>query len=332
MTPSPPTRDAVRQLLTDAGVPGGAHADVVPIDEGGEHASWWVGTQWVLRLALDPEGSERQRRELALRDLVRPHVPIAVPASVAHGPWAPGLTYTLDRRLPGASAELRRPGPTGESDLAGLLAGLRAVPPAAAAALGVPRQAPRHLGELRNAALRAAERLARDGEFEPAQRTSLIAAGHGPVAATDPGHSPVAAPPAARPKAPAGPLGQPADEQAAVVGHCDLKGEHLLVSDDGRVLGVLDWTDAAIGDPAEDVAGLAISIGAPGAVRAAERAGYGPDVSRRGLLLARYDTLVRLADRLYGDDDSPLPLLRAQRDRAWRTAASLTDPTTPPGV
>lgn len=50
--------------------------------------------------------SARQRREIRLRDLVRQHVGIAVPASLASGEWASGRTYSLDTRLQGASGDV----------------------------------------------------------------------------------------------------------------------------------------------------------------------------------------------------------------------------------
>ncbi len=68
----------------------------------------------VLRLALDRETAVRRRRELRLRDLVRPLVGVAVPTSVAHGDWAGGLTYTLDTRLPAARVRRRTSPPSGE--------------------------------------------------------------------------------------------------------------------------------------------------------------------------------------------------------------------------
>ncbi|MFE6778398.1 aminoglycoside phosphotransferase family protein [Streptomyces sp. NPDC057702] len=348
-SPTPPASpDDLRRLLVAAGLPDALRAAPRPVDEGGEHATWWVGEAYVLRLALDRAGAERQRREIALRDLLRPRLTVAVPASVAHGTWAPGLTFTLDTRLPGTSAETRPPAPAGEADLAALLAGLRAVDPAAASALGVPRQEPRPLAASRQAALQVAERLVADGEFEPAQHAWLAA----PPTAPGPAPNPLrrapyvpsdrsqGAPATPLTPAPAVPLdlapsdGDTADpgELAPCLGHFDLKGEHLLISDDGRVTGVLDWTDAALGDPAEDIAGLAIAVGAPVADRVAARAGHSPALRRRGLLLARYDTLVRLADRRYGDDDSPLPLLRVQRERAWRAVSSPIASATPRGV
>jgi hypothetical protein len=64
----------------------------------------------------------------------------------------------------------------------------------------------------------------------------------------------------------------PAAPEREVLVHSDLKGEHLLI-DQGRVAGVLDWTDAELGDPATDVAGLAIAVGAQAADLAAVATG-----------------------------------------------------------
>lgn len=288
-----PTADTVRRLvrsLPAAGEAAGAGPDVRPVTEGGEHFTWWVGTRHVLRLAPDGEAAVRRRRELRLRDLVRPLVGVAVPTSVAHGDWAGGLTYTLDTRLPGRSGEVQHVSAVGEADLAGLLTGLREVSVRQAETLGVPRAAPRSLEELRTAAEGAAERLAAADEFDPGRLAQLTPPAAGQLAA---------------------------QTAAAVLVHHDLKGEHLVVSADGRVRGVLGWTDAVLGDPAEDIAGLAIAVGAPAAVRAATLAGYGARPCLRGLWLSRCDTVIRLAERLQGRAEGPLPLLRTQLGRAW---------------
>ncbi|KUN04913.1 transferase [Streptomyces yokosukanensis] len=293
MTQAPtPTADTVRRLVRTLLEEGGGTAGpaVRPVTEGGEHSTWWVGTRHVLRLAPDREATARQRRELRLRDLVRPHLPVAVPASAAHGEWAPGLGYTLDTAIPGGSAEEHDVSAVGEADLAGLLTGLRAVPVRQAEALGVPRTAPRSLEALRRMAVHAAERLAAADEFDAARLHQL----------TPPGAAQL--------------TGQ---SGTVVLVHHDLKGEHLVVGADGRVRGVLDWTDAVLGDPAEDIAGLVLAVGSGAAVRAATLAGYGVRPCLRGLWLARCDTVVRLTDRLEGRDDSPLPLLRTQLERSW---------------
>jgi len=309
MTQAPtPTADTVRRLvrsllkddfkddsrhdLKDDRTRGGSNGgpEVRPVVEGAEHSTWWVGSRHVLRLAGDREASARRRRELRLRDLVRPHVPVAVPTSVAQGEWAPGLAYTLDTKVPGGSAEEHDVSAVGEADLAGLLTGLREVPVRQAEALGVPRVAPRSLEALRREAGRAVERLHAADEFDPARLQQLT--------------SPAAVQLAAQPG-------------TAVLVHHALTGEHLVVSADGRVRGVLDWTDTIVGDPAEDIASLALAVGSPAAVRAATLAGYGARPCLRGLWLARCDTVIRLAARLEGREGAALSLLRTRLGRAW---------------
>ncbi|MFF4269657.1 aminoglycoside phosphotransferase family protein [Streptomyces sp. NPDC001536] len=293
MTQAPtPTADTVRRLvrslLKDASA--GAGPDVRPVAESAEPATWWVGTRHVLRLAPDREAALRQRRELRLRDLVRPHVPPAVPTSVAHGEWTPGLTYTLDALVPGGTAREHDVSAVGEADLAALLTGLREVPVRQAETLGVPRTAPRSLEALRRAAERSARLLAAADEFDPGRLHQLTQAAAVQLAA------------------------QPG---TAVLVHHGLTGDHLVVSADGRVRGVLGWAEAIVGDPAEDIAGLALAVGSPAAVRAATLAGYGARPCLRGLWLARCDAVVHLAERLEGRGATPLAELRVQLGNAW---------------
>ncbi|WP_317446033.1 aminoglycoside phosphotransferase family protein [Streptomyces collinus] len=308
MTQAPtPTADTVRRLVRSLlkesgdsgentngkddrdGKDGTGAPDVRPVTEGRAY-TWWVGTRHVLRLAPDRDASARRRRELRVRDLVRPHVPVAVPTSVAHGDWAPDLAYTLDTKVAGGTAERHDVSAVGEADLAGLLGGLRAVPARPAETLGVPRTAPRSLEALRRMAVHAAERLAAADEFDAALLHQL----------TPPGAAQLAA-----------------QTGTAVLTHHGLTGEHVVVSADGRVRGILDWTEAALGDPAEDIAGLATAVGSPAAVRAATLAGYGARPCLRGLWLARCDTVIRLADHLEGRAPGSLPALRTRLRRVW---------------
>ncbi|MFF7610054.1 phosphotransferase [Streptomyces parvulus] len=290
MTQAPtPTADTVRRLVSSL-LGGSAQPDVRPAAAGAGPATWWVGSRHVLRLAPDRDAAQRQRRELRLRELVRPRLPVAVPASVAHGEWAPGLTYTLDAKVPGGSAEDHDVSALGEADLAALLTAVREVPVRQAEALGVPRCAPRSLEALREAAERAAGRLAEADEFDAARPEWLT-------------------------RQAAAQLG--AQAGAAVLVHHGLTGEHLVVAADGRVRGVLGWTEAVLGDPAEDIAGLALSVGSPAAVRAATLAGYGARPCLRGLWLARCDTVVALADALAGRSGTAPAPLRTRLRRAW---------------
>ncbi|WP_330337191.1 aminoglycoside phosphotransferase family protein [Streptomyces sp. NBC_00557] len=292
MTQAPtPTADSVRRLVRSLLKDGDGTKgpDVRPVTEDRAY-TWWVGTRHVLRLAPDREASVARRRELRVRDLVRPHVPVTVPVSVAHGEWAPGLACTLDTKVPGGTADEHDVSAVGEADLAGLLQGLRAVPARQAEALGVPRTAPRSLEALRRMAVHAAERLAAADEFDAARLLQLPPAGAAQLAA------------------------QPG---TAVLTHHGLTGEHVVVSADGRVRGILEWTQAALGDPAEDIAGLAVAVGSPAAVRAATLAGYGARPCLRGLWLARCDAVIRLADHLEGRGGGSPVLLRTQLRRAW---------------
>ncbi|MEU7423590.1 aminoglycoside phosphotransferase family protein [Streptomyces sp. NPDC040750] len=292
---STPTADTVRRLVRSlldegtGGTGGTGGPKVRPVGEGHEY-TWWVGARHVLRLAPDRAASVRRRRELRLRDLLRSHLPVALPTSVAHGDWAPGLAFTLDALVPGGTAEEHDVSAVGEADLAGLLTGLRAVPVRQAEAIGVPRGAPRSLEALRRMAVHAAERLAAADEFDAARLHQLTPPGAAQLA-TQPG--------------------------AAVLTHHGLTGEHVVVSADGRVRAILDWTEAVIGDPAEDIAGLAVSVGSPAAVRAATLAGYGPRPCLRGLWLARCDTVMRLTDHLDGRTGDTVALLRTRLRRAW---------------
>lgn len=316
MTQAPtPTTDTVRRLVRSllksgaggSGSRGGGAAgggdgpEVRPVAEegGGGPAAWWVGNRHVLRLAPDRPATVRQRRELRLRDLVRPYVGVAVPASVAHGEWGGGLTCTLDTRIAGTTAEVHDVSAVGEADLAGLLTGLREVPPRHAETLGVPRLAPRSLEAVRTAAVRAARGLADADEFDAARLGRLTPANAAQLTAS-----------------------------GAVLVHHGLRGEHLVVSADGRVRGVLGWADAVLADPAEDIAALAAVVGAPAAVRAATLAGYGARPCLRGLWLARCDTVTALATAVRDGATAPLPALRARLTRAWEAILleRVTDP------
>jgi aminoglycoside phosphotransferase (APT) family kinase protein len=271
---------------------GDAARRVRRITEGGDHHAWWVDADLVARFAVDVASTARLRREVALRDLVRPHLAVPVPVSVATGYWARGLGFTLDRRLPGTSAETSPIPPSAMAGLAGLLAGLGGVPTEAAARIGVSRQPAQDLHGLHRRALAAARRLLGAGELTAAQLRGIQDA---------------------EPLLPASP-------QQVVLVHGDLKGEHLLI-DQGRVSGVLDWTDAELGDPATDVAGLAIAVGADAAELVAAAAGHDRHTRRRGTHLARCEAILRLERRLSGQDAGPLPLLRHQLQRALQPTA-----------
>ncbi|MDT3726668.1 aminoglycoside phosphotransferase family protein [Streptomyces sp. DSM 41972] len=295
MTQAPtPTLDTVRRLarslLEDSGHGTSASAALDVRPAGAGLTTWLVGTRYVLHLAPDRATGVRWRRELRLREVVRPHVSVALPVGVAQGEWAPGLPCTLETRLPGGTAEENTVSAVGETDLAALLTGLNQVPVRQAESLGVPRVPPRSLETLRRAAGEAVELLDKADEFEAARLRQF----------TQPATVQLAA-----------------QAGSAVLVHHALTGGNLAVGADGRVRGVLGWDTAVVGDPAEDIAGLARAVGAPAAVRAATLAGYGARPCLRGLWLARCDCVIHLAEALVHNATASLPLHRTRLRRAW---------------
>ncbi|MCZ9345265.1 hypothetical protein NGM37_46745, partial [Streptomyces sp. TRM76130] len=77
------------------------------------------------------------------------------------------------------------------------------------------------------------------------------------------------------------------------------------------------WTGVAVGDPAEDIASLALAVGSPAAVRAATLAGYAARPCLRGLWLARCDAVLHCAEALTGSAAEPPPALTDRLRRAW---------------
>lgn len=101
--------------------------------------------------------------------------------------------------------------------------------------------------------------------------------------------------------------GPPVDAFAQVTPaftHNDLGIEHVLVSaDGGRVLGIIDWSDAAVTDPAVDLARILRDLG-PVALDAA-LAAYGDAAARDTVLSARiwfYARCFGLEDLAFGLD------------------------------
>jgi aminoglycoside phosphotransferase (APT) family kinase protein len=93
-----------------------------------------------------------------------------------------------------------------------------------------------------------------------------------------------------------------------VLCHGDLKGEHLFVSQDGtRLVAIIDWTDAAIADPALDLGGLVIWLG-PSFVREVLQSYGGPadeGTADRAIFLGRGRLLTYLDGVLAGTEGAP---------------------------
>jgi hypothetical protein len=119
----------------------------------------------------------------------------------------------------------------------------------------------------------------------------------------------------------------PDEAETEVLLHNDFKAEHILLrtsngDNNGALAGVIDWSDAAIGDVAVDVDGLAISVGRHMAERIALHAGISQSAVERGIAAAMCDSIINLNERVNGDDrDSPEWVLRRQFQRAFEGTA-----------
>jgi aminoglycoside phosphotransferase (APT) family kinase protein len=234
---------AVRRLV--AAYLSGYRVDlVVPAGEGTDNLAYEVNGELILRWSKEPDpatwvaGVDREARLLAAVAAISP---LPVPEPVFTVPEQGVLAY---RKLPGRPLlDLPQPqrsahGGSIAATLGELLTALHAAPVEQLAALvGVDDQP---LAQWR----------------DEAAETYASVAGEVTVAHRRPVEAFLEAPP-------------PAGGWTPVFSHNDLGIEHVLVDPDtGMVTGVIDWSDAAIVDPATDVGLLYRDLG-PAAARAA---------------------------------------------------------------
>ncbi|GGN98939.1 hypothetical protein GCM10010112_92270 [Actinoplanes lobatus] len=112
----------------------------------------------------------------------------------------------------------------------------------------------------------------------------------------------------------------PAAGERLVLAHADLGAEHLL-EHDGRITGVIDWTDAAVTDPALDFARLYRDFGAGFLAGVADAYGPLPDRDR----IVFFARCAALEDLAYGHE----PYVRAARNSLTWLFPGTSLPTTP---
>jgi aminoglycoside phosphotransferase (APT) family kinase protein len=247
-----------------AHLPGYRVGTVALLGAGQEHVAYEINGELIVRLARQPD-PDRVRRDGALLAVVARVSPVPVPEPVFVAPDEGCLAY---RKLPGVAlldapraawcpAAARIAAPLGD-----LLAALHAVPVEAVAGLVEPDDPP--LEEWRG---------------EAAQTYPSVAA-HLPARYRPAVEAFLAAPPP--------PAGYP-----LVFSHNDLGIEHVLVDPAGwTVSGVIDWTDAALVDPAVDIGLLYRDLG-PAALAAAP--GGDAALAERAVFYARCALLEDLA-------------------------------------
>lgn len=282
------TDDLVRTLLGEQ-APG--LGEIRYLHEGWDSRAFLVGEAWIFRFPKRAASAARLRCEIALLPLLADRLlPVAIPRFEHIGRPAAGYPYPFVgyRKLPGSPIFARPEGaPLATDTIAGQLGrfcgALHASPQAEAAAAGVTRCA--WYTDLAALSATALARLREVWEAVPAPDRERLAAVLADV--------------------PAAYAGEP------VLCHADLAPEHLLSAEDGgSLLGVIDFGDLLLGDPAIDLSG-AYLLGGAAALDAALRA-Y-PFAVDAGLLgRARLLAACRIADDLiYGVQDGRPVYLRA---------------------
>lgn len=234
------TADEVRAALAAAGVPApaGGH-EVRPIEGGSANWTFDVDGGWIVRFPRTDLVAASTARELVLLPALQDALPFAVPALLWHGRHAgrPWLGY---RRITGEAID--RLDPVRDAALAVALgrglAALHAFPIERARGL---------LGGAATPAAWAARYEALRGEARARLQDVLDAAD------------------ASRLERAIDVFIAQADAFVPALVHGDLGPEHVLVDGWGRFTGIIDWEDAAVGDPAIDFAGLWGRLGATAA-------------------------------------------------------------------
>jgi aminoglycoside phosphotransferase (APT) family kinase protein len=195
---------------------------------GTDHAIFRLGADLVVRLPRIAWAEQQVDREAAWLPLLAPHLPVAVPEPVAVGGPGHGYPYrwSVNTWLAGLDG-LHREAPTGQAgvrvaeDLAELVLALQRVP-------GDPGPLPGKRGrtlEPHDAAVRQGiEVLVASGQLDGRRATEVWEQ----ALAADPWPGP------------------------PVWVHGDLLAGNLLF-DDGRLVGVIDWSATGVGDPACDL-------------------------------------------------------------------------------
>jgi aminoglycoside phosphotransferase (APT) family kinase protein len=274
----------VRAVLTDH-LPGYRVDTVRPCGAGTDNVAYEVNGDLIVRFRrTDPAAVDREAKLLAV---VAGISPLPVPEPVLVDPRRGVLAY---RRLPGTPLlglpTPDRPEALG-AELGRFLAALHAVPPDRVAGLAATDDTP-------------------PGQWlAEAVATWPAVVAHVPVVHRSAVEAFLAAPP-------------PATAQARVFSHCDLGIEHILVTEAApdqapadhvpadrtapdratSICGIIDWGDAAVGDPAYDM-GLILRDLGPGAFDAALRAYGRTDAALRGRA-AYYARCGLIEDLAYG--------------------------------
>jgi aminoglycoside phosphotransferase (APT) family kinase protein len=263
--------DELRRAIA-AHLPGQADGDLVRLGGGTDNVAYALGGL-VLRHSREPDPAARAarvRREARLLEVVSEVSPLPVPRPVFADPALGVLAYAA---LPGVplldlpTGECRRAANGVAARLGELLAALHAVPRERVAGLVGSDDDPPSAWLAEAAELYGRVRAGVPAAYRPLVEGFLSA-------------------------------GPPPRGDDVVFSHNDLGIEHVLVDAvTAAVTGVVDWSDAALTDPASDL-GLVLRDLGPGAFDAALAAGSFPDdggLRERAAFYARCSVLEDLA-------------------------------------
>ena len=261
-------RARVREHLlevVEAGMPGFQVHDVELLGEGLDNLTYAVNGELVVRFSKQPEPIRRAeliRAETRLLAMVATISPLPVPEPVFTDPGRGCWAYAKIPGVPLLDLPLRQRlacAPAAGAALGGFLAAVHGAPLEQMTQLAGPDEVP--MAQWRD---EAAEHYTAVLQMVPATR-------RGPVEAF------LAAPPLER-------------GGAMVFCHNDLGIEHVLAAPaTGAITGVIDWSDAALADPARDFGLLYRDLGpaALAAALASYRAGDPAAVGQRAVFYAR---------------------------------------------
>jgi aminoglycoside phosphotransferase (APT) family kinase protein len=267
-------------------------ADIAYLHEGWDSRAFVVGGEWIFRLPKRRPMHERLGVEIALLPHLSPLLPASIPRFTYIGEPHGGYPYRFVgyRRLAGQIAQQLNEARPAALDLPALgaavgrfLAALHRFPIDEARGLGVrPDCFHDNLARLAEEARRLLNANAPHVSAEERDRAADMLA------------------------LPASFAGQPC------LIHNDLACEHLLVEPPAALLGVIDWGDVAIGDPALDFAGAYYLGGAPALGAAMIAAGRQGDVELA--VRARFHAICRAVEDVnYGLGDNRPDYLHAGR-------------------
>ena len=241
-TPAHSLTSETVSLLVREQFPSLAPARVLARYEGWDNVAFEINEEWIFRIPKRTDGELPLERELALLSRLRNVLPVPVPAYQLIGRPGPSFPYVfagylrlngtpaIDMSVDLADAIALAPA------LGSFLSSVHSFSAAEAHELGVPhaemdpRVCARGCGQ--------AEQLASVLGAELINRCGSLLEDH--IRANRPSFGP--------PR----------------LLHADFSAEHILLSSDGRqVVGVIDWTDAEIGDPAFDFGYLWVWRGEP---------------------------------------------------------------------